>query len=103
MPYELLANGGAVAAGFVILGFLIKNYTDSNKNLIETINSNNRSTETKYEKLVDETMQQCKRREDVLIEQLDKYNSSLKEISENIKVIPHMQEDINFLKEKIGE
>lgn len=89
MPYELIVNGGAVTAGFLILGFLVKNFTESNK-----------ATSTKYEELVERTMEEAKRREDILIAQLDKYNHSLKEISENIKVIPKMQEDIASLKKE---
>lgn len=90
MPYELLTNATPVAIIAILLLFLLKNYMDST----------NKEKEN-YSKLVEDVRAESKGREDKLMGQLDKYNESLHEISENIKAIPKMQDDIAFLKEKV--
>jgi hypothetical protein len=90
MPYELLTNVSAAVAMMILLGFLMKNYVDSR----------NKEQEN-FQKLVTEVRTESKEREDKLINQLDKYNTSLQEISQNMKVIPEMKRDIEFLKEKV--
>ena len=102
MPYELIANGGPVVALTIFLGVLINRFMVKDKENTEN-----------YKKLVEDTMQKSVERENILtenhkeerkmlIEQLDKYNTSLKEISFSMGVIPKMQSDIEYLKERIG-
>ncbi|MDF2800210.1 MAG: hypothetical protein K0S61_113 [Anaerocolumna sp.] len=91
MPYELLANVSPAVALVVVLGFLLKNYVDSRN-----------KEQQSFQNLVTEVRTESKEREDKLMHQLDKYNTSLQEISSNMKVIPKMQEDIDYLIELLG-
>lgn len=119
MPYDLIGKAGIPTGLLLILAFLIKMFMDDRKKDNEN-----------HQKLVDDVMQQCNEREKqnaersekrenmlieqareekrLLVEQLDKYNdclqentASLKEISTSIKVIPQIQADVNYLKEKV--
>lgn len=95
MPYELLANGGPVVALIIFLGFLLKTNADKDKKRAE----GEEQLANNYKKLVEDVMENAQKERSMLIDQLDKYNSSLKEISECIKVIPVMQKDIEQLKQ----
>lgn len=102
--YNILANVSAGGALFVLLAFLLKSWTDS----IKRERENHTNERKSYESLVEKLRLESSQREDKLTKQLDKYNESLqknticlKEISENIKVIPQMREDIEYLKEKL--
>lgn len=107
MNYDLITKASAFTVIALILVFVLKNF----------IGGANKEREN-YQKLVDgirkESRQreiESKEREDKLYKQLDRYNESLQEISENIKVIPVMQEDlkaipkiqadIDYLKERV--
>ena len=91
MPsYDLLAKGGTVAILAIILVFLLKSYIDSSN-----------KEKDGYHQLVNDVRTESKEREDKLMKELDRYNDSLQQISENIKVIPAMQADISYLKQKV--
>ena len=97
MPYELLAKGGLTFGMLVILAFTINQWSKNNDRMYQ-------DNQNFINKVIDEH----KKEKQLLMEQLNRYNDSLKEntnclkeVSENIKIIPRMQEDINYLKEKI--
>lgn len=90
MPYDLLTKAGSFTVLAILLLFLLKNYIDSRN-----------KEQDNYERLVDDVRKESKEREDKLMQQLDKYNDSLQSISENMKTIPQMQVDIQFLKERV--
>ncbi|MCR1167252.1 hypothetical protein NE169_18220 [Clostridium botulinum] len=94
MPYELLMKWGISGALILILAFLIKANTDREVKATQ-----------EHKEFVNQIIQQSKEEKTLLVQQIDKYNTSLqanteqlREISENIKSIPKMQEDINYLK-----
>ncbi|MDF2800796.1 MAG: hypothetical protein K0S61_699 [Anaerocolumna sp.] len=91
MPFDLLSTAGPVGILAIFLGFLLKVQNDKDKKQAEN-----------YQNLVNDVMDKSEERESKLMEQLDKYNSSLKEISDNIKIIPIMQKDIEILKNKMN-
>jgi predicted AlkP superfamily phosphohydrolase/phosphomutase len=91
MPFDLLSTAGPVGILAIFLGFLLKVQNDKDKKQAEN-----------YQNLVNDVMNKSEERESKLMVQLDKYNSSLKEISDNIKNIPIMQKDIEILKNKIN-
>ena len=97
MPYELLAKSGLSVGLLIIVAFTFKKWSDNNEEMY-------RDNQKFINKIIDEHNHEKK----LMMEQLSRYNDSLKEntnclreVSENIKIIPRMQEDINYLKEKI--
>lgn len=97
MPYELLAKGGLTFGILVILAFTINQWSKNNDRMYQ-------DNQNFINKVIDEHKEEKK----LLMVQLDRYNNSLqentaclKEVSDNIKAIPRMQEDIRYLKEKI--
>lgn len=97
MPQTLM-EGGMQLGFLLLLGFLLQVYVKDQTKQRGTL-----------EKLINDTLAKSGAREEKLLNKLDEYNKSLKEISSNIKNIPVMedrindiQDDLDIIKEKIG-
>lgn len=95
---DLMLKGGLELVLALILTFLLKKTAKQ---------QDERDKNT--QKFITNTVKQSNLREEKLINKLDDYNNSLKEISFNIKNIPVMekridniQDDLEEIKEKIG-
>ena len=104
MPYDLLTKGSPIAIIAIILAFLLKSYIDSSNKekdnyhkLVDNVRVESREREDRLLKTLEENQEH----EDKLMRELGRYNDSLQQISENIKVIPAIQADISYLKQKV--
>jgi hypothetical protein len=102
MPFDLLSTAGPVTILAIFLGFLLKVQSDKDKKQTENYEALVNNVMKKSEERESQSREDSMDRENKLLAQLDKYNSSLKEISDNIKIIPVMQKDIEILKNKIN-
>ncbi len=103
-----ISKGSPIVIVSVILIFVLKGFFDSNAKEREKDRESHKQDAEKYQALVNKVQDEGKAREEKLMNQIDKCTTSLqenteslKEISKNMQVIPVMQADISYLKEKV--